>query len=86
MTQFRSNLVLALHNAQKAKNTPVAIAFNRALKAYDARNVDSLNFWLRVGAYEIPAMRERALTVAPITLEGLLAYEKEQLSEQGIRA
>jgi hypothetical protein len=82
MTQFRANLVQCLHNSQRKKNVMLARAWSMALKAYDAKNVDSLNFWLRMGAYELPNMRQRALTVAPITLEGLIAYEKEQLGNE----
>lgn len=81
MPQFRANLVACLHSAQKQRNIYCAQAWNRALRAYDAKNVDSLNFWIRAGAVETgnPAFMKKAKTVAPITLEGLLAYEKEQL-------
>ena len=84
MTEFRANLIASLHKAQRTKNLPVIQCWHHALKAYDARNVDSLNFWIRHGAYLLPEMREKALTVKPITLEGLLAYEKEQLHESRI--
>ena len=86
MSEFRSNLIAALHKAQRTKNLPVIQCWHHALKAYDAKDVDSLNFWIRHGAYLIPNMRAKAIAMKPITLDGLLAYEKEQLHhEQGIR-
>jgi hypothetical protein len=81
-TKFRADLVSCLRIAQTKKNRPLIECWFRSLKAYDAQDVDGLNFWLKHGGYLLPEMRDKALHMKPITLDGLKSYEKEQVGEK----
>jgi hypothetical protein len=81
MSNLLSDMLAAKKKSLRAGNRDAAIAFNRAIAAYDRDDADSVSFWVKHAAMCIPGMFVKAITMLPVDKDAMAAYKREMNRE-----